>query len=131
MIAKFRTPTRCHNGHFRWYYWSGSFGEVTGEWGEKNCDCKVGPLGAGYEKCGDDEMCTGEKDSVGKDIYQGDVLMFGLGSIGFVFYENAKFQVENFYYQAQEVPGDAFSEGALLRIIGNKYETYENTLSTQ
>jgi len=77
---KFRTPCKCQNGHFRWYYWSVRFGIQVSYWGPRiiDCNCPSDELWEGFDKCGDDEQFTGMYDAKGEadatPIYQGDII---------------------------------------------------------
>lgn len=74
---KFRTPTKCQNGHFRWYFYEVSFGQVFNtRWGDKHpdCNCPTASLDQGFEKCGPDDEFTGMQDTAQKDIYASDVV---------------------------------------------------------
>ena len=80
---KFRTPTRCQNGHFRYLYYSVEFGKCLDlAWSEKHpdCNCATHELNEGFAKIGPDEQFTRLLDSKGEQIYEGDrVRLAGYG----------------------------------------------------
>lgn len=128
---KFRTPTKCQNGHFRWYYYEADFGDVYKVgWGEKQADCKcpTGGLDNGFEKCGNDEQLTGLFDKDRKEIYEGDIVKVDAptdkGSIYEIVWEDGVYRyfshkTKVHYYFAQKAMA-IFSE-----VIGNIHENKE------
>ncbi len=76
-ILKFRTPTRCQNGHFRWYFYEVSFGHCKSFlWADKPCDCPTHEFGEGFGPCGPDQQFTGVVDRDGRQIFEGDILTY-------------------------------------------------------
>lgn len=74
-MARFRTPTRCHNGHFRWLLWEATAGVIVAqEWGEATCSCPTHSFGQGFAPTGSDQRCTELKDRNKRVIYEGDIV---------------------------------------------------------
>lgn len=72
---RFRTPTRCHNGHFRWLFWEVMAGVITSsKWDDVTCDCPTHNFGQGFAPIGSDHRCTELKDRNKRVIYEGDIL---------------------------------------------------------
>lgn len=81
----------------------------------------------GYVKYQDIELMqyTGLKDTHKKEIYEGDIILFG-DNKGVVFYKHAKFKVKYRYYNCYSY--DDLSEVLYLtkaKVIGNIYENKE------
>lgn len=72
---------------------------------------------------------TGLKDKNGKEIYEGDCVIwagFRDDVVGEVYFDKGGFQVRNYYVAYQDIPSDAFGEGVVtLQVIGNIYENPE------
>ncbi len=124
---KFRTPTKCQNGHFRWYYYSVSFGEVKTKWGEKHpdCTCPTWDFKEGFQECGPDQQFTGQKDKNGKEIYEGDLLKYAEGSVGVV-----KYIMTGFYVARDDGCIYLYASASLennygVKVIGNIHENPE------
>lgn len=74
-MARFRTPNKCQNGHFRWLYWEAMAGVImNSRWGRANCKCPTHEIGEGFAPIGSDQQCTEVKDRNGNVIYVGDIL---------------------------------------------------------
>lgn len=74
-MMRFRTPTNCHNGHFRWYYYEVSFGRILGHrWGPQSCTCPTHGLSEGFAPIGPDQRSTEILDRKGRKIWEGDIL---------------------------------------------------------
>lgn len=74
---KFRLPTKCQNGHFRWEYLIIDFpenGAITREWGPKNCDCPTHGVDQGFSSVGAAQQSTGFFDRKGKEVFDGDIV---------------------------------------------------------
>lgn len=72
---KFRTPTRCQNGHYRFLFYSINFGHCEPSiWERQSCDCPTGEIGEGFTKAGPEQQWTGLCDSDGRDLYEGDLV---------------------------------------------------------
>ena len=73
---KFRVPTRCQNGHFRWafvQFKDGGIEETTLTWGKPTCVCPRVEIGEGLEPIGPRLLYTGAKDKNEREIWQGDL----------------------------------------------------------
>lgn len=119
----FRTPTRCQNGHFRWYYYGVTFGRVmdTG-WGKKPCSCPSHELSEGFAPIGTDQRFTGYMDRKGNSIYEGDIIQR---------YPKDKykaFEVEWSLDQGFGLPTFEPPESSMVdfEVIGNTYEQGES-----
>jgi len=72
---RFRTPNRCHNGHFRWLFWEVIAATIVSQrWGEASCKCPTHEIGEGFAPIGTDQPCTEIMDRRGVKIYVGDIL---------------------------------------------------------
>lgn len=72
---RFRTPNRCHNGHFRWLYWEVIAATIVSQrWGEASCKCPTHEIGEGFAPIGTDQPCAEIKDRRGQLIYVGDIV---------------------------------------------------------
>lgn len=76
-MKKFRTPTKCQNGHFRWLYSTFEKGNVTHHWGpkDKNCKCPTHEAHEGFLACGEDQQYVGFNDKENKEIYESDIVV--------------------------------------------------------
>lgn len=71
---KFRTPSRCQNGHLRFLFYSINFGHCEPSiWERQPCECPTGEIGEGFSKAGPEQQWTGLVDSQGRDLYEGDI----------------------------------------------------------
>lgn len=76
-IFKFRTPSKCQNGHFRFLFYSIRFGKCIEQvWGPKICSCPTGGLGQGFVPAGPEQQFTGILDKNGADIFEGDIVRY-------------------------------------------------------
>ncbi len=76
---KFRLPTKCQNGHFRWEFVSIDFpenGMIQREWGLKNCDCDTHGIDKGFSSCCVGQQFTGILDKNGIEVYEGDLIKY-------------------------------------------------------
>lgn len=74
-IFRFRTPTRCQNGHLRFLFYSISFGRCDPTlWAPQTCGCPTGEIGEGFSKCGPEQQFTGLRDSKGVELFEGDIV---------------------------------------------------------
>ncbi len=122
---KFRTPTKCQNGHFRWFYYSVSFGETSVKWGNKHsdCTCSTWDFKDGFQECGEDQQFTGFKTEDKVEIFDGDILDGDFPDEVFWDKDRGQWMLRN-----NDGPDDTLWE--ILRdnkpkIIGNKYENQE------
>ncbi len=148
---KFRTPTKCQNGHFRWFYYSVSFGKCSVKFGDKHpdCTCPTWDFKEGFQECGPDQQFLGLKDKAGKEIYEGDILhiwsYYTNGNRTYdrgnweVFWRNDRWHLrrgeEGYdngdYYQGDECPWPEVDNwkpsenGPRIEIIGNIHENPE------
>lgn len=56
MEIKLRTPCRCHNGHFAYFYYTVKFGEISDTRWDKTCDCSTDGIGKGFSPVGPDQL---------------------------------------------------------------------------
>lgn len=116
---KFRTPTRCQNGHFRWLYSIAGFFNVKQEWEPQRCGCHTGGFKQGFEKCGDAELAIGLKDVRGNDVYEGDMVRFlTFEGQGVVVYMAPTFQARE-----RDTAKCHALQGYEFEIAGNLYES--------
>lgn len=114
---KFRTPTRCQNGHFRWLYTTadGYHGNKQ-EWAERPCKCPTHKIGHGFGKCGEPEMLIGLSDVNGKEAYEGDTARYTTFDFEGVITCRAPCFIAVSEHSACSLQGYEFE------IIGNRYE---------
>lgn len=129
MQLAFRTPTKCQNGHFRWYHYSVEFGTVKAFWGPRllECKCSTHEFREGFEKCGDDQQCIGLRDyDGGIDIYEGDILGVtnsNLGGYGNTFVVVRSTEEAGFLegFDGGVISGASIEDG-MMTVVGNVYE---------
>jgi len=122
---KFRTPNHCHNGHLNFLYFGVDNGVITNlRWGFSACRCSKHAYDKGYEKCGDDQQFTGLKDKNGKEIYEGDIIIFDpLEPLREVMNKGVvEYHVSAFEAMIPEYGRVKFYQGKYTEIIGNIYE---------
>ena len=91
---EFRTPMKCQNGHFRFYYWKVKAGDVVDRWWGarmplcKYPECPTGGIGEGFGEFAPDEMYIGYSDATGLPVYENDLVSDEYTVYQVVFKEN-------------------------------------------